>query len=85
MHSSCRDIFDLKGANTRECTYRDLWHMILVPRAITHRMAIKSHMEQEVESPGGKGCGQARWGIEAKATAGFGGGASAWCEGGPKC
>ncbi len=54
VHSACRDIIDLKGANTRECTYRDLWHMILIPQAITHRMAIKSHREQEAESTGGR-------------------------------
>ncbi len=54
VHSACRDIIDLKGANTRECTYRDLWHMILIPQAVTHRMAIKSHMEQEAESTGGR-------------------------------
>ena len=39
----------------KECTYRDLWHMILVPGAVTHRM--KSHLEQESEEETEEGRG----------------------------
>ena len=43
------DKLSQQEANIRECTYRGLWHMILVPRAVTHRISMKSHMEQERE------------------------------------
>ena len=57
VHSSCIDALELFEANMKECTYRDLWHMILVPGAVTHRMSVKSHLEQEREEETEEGRG----------------------------
>ena len=44
VHLACRDALEM---NQKTCTYRDLWHMILLPKAVTHRLAIRSHMEED--------------------------------------
>ena len=54
VHSACIDQLELKEANTRECMYRDLWHMILVPRAVSYRMSVKNQVETEREPEEGE-------------------------------
>ena len=49
VHSACIGQLEERGANERVCTHRDLWHLVLVPRAVTHRQSVKSHVEQERE------------------------------------
>ena len=39
----------LEERGERVCTHRDLWHLVLAPRAVTHRQSMKSHVEQERE------------------------------------
>ena len=49
VHSACIGQLEERGANERVCTHRDLWHLVLLPRAVTHRQSVKSHEEQERE------------------------------------
>ena len=49
VHSACIGQLEEREANERVCTHRDLWHLVLAPRAVTHRQSVKSHVEQERE------------------------------------
>ena len=49
VHSACIGQLEEREANERVCSHRDLWHLVLAPRAVTHRQSVKSHVEQERE------------------------------------
>ena len=52
VHSGCRDTLEM---NQRDCTYRDLWHMILLPKAIAYRHSIRSGMDIQGAGRPGEG------------------------------
>ena len=40
----------MEEKETRVCTFRDLWHMVVVPQAISYRTSLKSHAD--ADTPG---------------------------------
>ena len=78
IHSACIGQLEEREANERVCTHRDLWHLVLAPRAVTHRQSVKSHVEQEreeeaVDGEEREGGGETMWQILSSCVCVFGG------------
>lgn len=58
VHSGCLDTLEMEEKETRVCTFRDLWHMVVVPQAISYRTSLKSHADADTPeevTDGGEG------------------------------